>query len=179
MKRPYAMFVGSGHAVPRRILHNSEFAAMGVDTSDEWIVSRTGIRERRIAADDERPLVNFLEQRGLHYILRTSRGGHATAMQKHYARRKTSDEIQLVTDEQHRDSILRQRMNELEQGHLVREIEERRGLVENQSPRFLRKRARDPHTLPLATRECVGVTIAELCNLRTIHRRSNRGVIRR
>ncbi|HET8769507.1 MAG TPA: beta-ketoacyl-ACP synthase III [Gemmatimonadaceae bacterium] len=53
MKRPYAMFVGSGHAVPRRILHNSEFAAMGVDTSDEWIRERTGIVQRYIAGEGE------------------------------------------------------------------------------------------------------------------------------
>jgi 3-oxoacyl-[acyl-carrier-protein] synthase-3 len=32
---------------------NHDFAAMGLDTNDQWIVERTGIRERRIAADDE------------------------------------------------------------------------------------------------------------------------------
>jgi 3-oxoacyl-[acyl-carrier-protein] synthase-3 len=37
---------------PLRVMTNDELAAM-VDTSDEWIVTRTGIRERRIAADDE------------------------------------------------------------------------------------------------------------------------------
>jgi 3-oxoacyl-[acyl-carrier-protein] synthase III len=37
---------------PSRVLTNAELSTM-VDTSDEWIVSRTGIRERRIAADDE------------------------------------------------------------------------------------------------------------------------------
>jgi 3-oxoacyl-[acyl-carrier-protein] synthase-3 len=43
---------GTGSYVPERILTNEELSKM-VDTSDEWIVSRTGIRERRIAADDE------------------------------------------------------------------------------------------------------------------------------
>ncbi len=43
---------GTGSYVPERILTNEELSTM-VDTSDEWIVSRTGIRERRIAADDE------------------------------------------------------------------------------------------------------------------------------
>src|SRR3546814_12473439 len=38
---------------PRRILHNSEFAAMGVDTSDEWIRERTGIVQRYIAGPGE------------------------------------------------------------------------------------------------------------------------------
>jgi 3-oxoacyl-[acyl-carrier-protein] synthase-3 len=38
--------------VPERILTNDELATL-VDTSDEWIMARTGIRERRIAAEDE------------------------------------------------------------------------------------------------------------------------------
>ncbi len=43
---------GLGKSVPERELHNDELERM-VDTSDEWIVQRTGIRSRRIAADDE------------------------------------------------------------------------------------------------------------------------------
>jgi 3-oxoacyl-[acyl-carrier-protein] synthase-3 len=43
---------GLGTHVPERILTNAELATM-VDTSDEWILERTGIRERRIAAQDE------------------------------------------------------------------------------------------------------------------------------
>ena len=43
---------GTGSYVPERILTNAELAAR-VDTSDEWIVTRTGIRERRIAAEGE------------------------------------------------------------------------------------------------------------------------------
>ncbi len=41
--------VGTGSYVPERILTNGELEKM-VETSDEWIVTRTGIRERRIAA---------------------------------------------------------------------------------------------------------------------------------
>lgn len=44
---------GVGHAVPEKVLKNEDFPAMGVDTSDEWIRTRTGIRERRIAAKDQ------------------------------------------------------------------------------------------------------------------------------
>ncbi|CAB3746783.1 beta-ketoacyl-ACP synthase III [Paraburkholderia solisilvae] len=44
--------VGYGSALPDRRMTNHELAAM-VDTSDEWIVQRTGIRERRIAAAGE------------------------------------------------------------------------------------------------------------------------------
>jgi 3-oxoacyl-[acyl-carrier-protein] synthase III len=44
--------VSVGSYVPERVLTNAELATM-VDTTDEWIVTRTGIRERRIAAKDE------------------------------------------------------------------------------------------------------------------------------
>jgi len=43
---------GLGVHVPERILGNEELSTL-VDTSDEWIVERTGIRERRIAAPEE------------------------------------------------------------------------------------------------------------------------------
>lgn len=43
---------GLGTHVPERVLTNAELSEL-VDTSDEWILERTGIRERRIAADDE------------------------------------------------------------------------------------------------------------------------------
>ncbi|MBW8752817.1 MAG: ketoacyl-ACP synthase III, partial [Sphingomonadales bacterium] len=43
---------GTGSALPRRALSNAELAGM-VDTSDEWIVERTGIRNRYVAAPDE------------------------------------------------------------------------------------------------------------------------------
>ena len=43
---------GLGVNVPERVLTNDDLAQI-VDTSDEWIVERTGIRERRIARDDE------------------------------------------------------------------------------------------------------------------------------
>ncbi len=43
---------GTGASVPNRVLTNAELAQM-VSTSDEWIVTRTGISERRIASDDQ------------------------------------------------------------------------------------------------------------------------------
>ena len=48
----YARIAGWGKYVPERILTNKCLEQM-VDTSDEWIYSRTGIRERRIATPDE------------------------------------------------------------------------------------------------------------------------------
>ncbi len=47
-----SVLIGTGSALPRRAVSNAELAAQ-VDTSDEWIVERTGIRNRYIAADDE------------------------------------------------------------------------------------------------------------------------------
>lgn len=44
--------IGTGKYVPEKILTNSDLEQM-VDTNDEWIVSRTGIRERHIAAPEE------------------------------------------------------------------------------------------------------------------------------
>jgi 3-oxoacyl-[acyl-carrier-protein] synthase-3 len=47
-----AIVRGVGSYLPARVLSNSELARM-VDTSDAWIVERTGIKRRRIAADNE------------------------------------------------------------------------------------------------------------------------------
>ena len=49
--RPISI-TGLGCHVPERVLGNDELSTI-VDTNDAWIVERTGIRERRIAADDE------------------------------------------------------------------------------------------------------------------------------
>jgi 3-oxoacyl-[acyl-carrier-protein] synthase III len=48
----HVTITGLGAYVPERVMANDELAQI-VDTSDEWIVERTGIRERRIAADSE------------------------------------------------------------------------------------------------------------------------------
>jgi 3-oxoacyl-[acyl-carrier-protein] synthase-3 len=48
-----SVLLGVGAYLPERILTNEEISRR-VDTSDEWIVERTGIRERRIAADNEK-----------------------------------------------------------------------------------------------------------------------------
>ncbi len=48
----YSRIAGTGSYLPKKILTNAELESM-VDTTDEWIFSRTGIRERHIVADDE------------------------------------------------------------------------------------------------------------------------------
>ena len=53
MDRPLRMTIrGTGRALPERRVTNEDFA-QALDTSDEWIVARTGIRERRHAGDGE------------------------------------------------------------------------------------------------------------------------------
>jgi 3-oxoacyl-[acyl-carrier-protein] synthase-3 len=48
----YARVIGVGSYLPQRVVSNADLAAQ-MDTSDEWIVSRTGIRQRHVAAVDE------------------------------------------------------------------------------------------------------------------------------
>ena len=48
-----ARVIGVGSAVPKKVLSNADLEKL-VETSDEWIVTRTGIRERRIVADGEK-----------------------------------------------------------------------------------------------------------------------------
>jgi len=63
--------VGTGSAVPERVLSNRDLEKM-VDTTDEWITTRTGIKERRIASPDEftstlatRAALNALDMAGI------------------------------------------------------------------------------------------------------------------
>lgn len=52
MGERYANFVGWGKYVPERVITNQDLEAI-LDTSDEWIVERTGIRQRRVVSDGE------------------------------------------------------------------------------------------------------------------------------
>jgi 3-oxoacyl-[acyl-carrier-protein] synthase-3 len=52
MAMPHAAILGIGAYAPSRVMTNAELEQM-VDTSNEWIVERTGIEERHIAAPDE------------------------------------------------------------------------------------------------------------------------------
>jgi len=64
-----AVIRGTGSALPERILTNADLEKM-VDTSDDWIISRTGIRERRIAGENE-----FMSQ----FATRAAEGALASA----------------------------------------------------------------------------------------------------
>jgi 3-oxoacyl-[acyl-carrier-protein] synthase-3 len=52
LSRRYARIAGTGSYLPAKVLTNADLEKK-VDTSDAWIVERTGIRERRIAAEGE------------------------------------------------------------------------------------------------------------------------------
>jgi 3-oxoacyl-[acyl-carrier-protein] synthase-3 len=53
MKRPIAYIAGTGRGIPAKVMTNHDFAALGLETNDEWIVDRTGIRERHITVEGE------------------------------------------------------------------------------------------------------------------------------
>ena len=50
--RLFSRIAGTGSYLPQKVLTNDDMAAL-VDTSDEWIASRTGIRQRHVAAEGE------------------------------------------------------------------------------------------------------------------------------
>src|SRR5437867_10992076 len=68
--RPRAAITAVGHYVPDKVLSNADLART-VDTTDEWILTRTGIRERRIlqqgATSDlgSKAIEMMLENRGI------------------------------------------------------------------------------------------------------------------
>ena len=52
MQRPFAHLAGLGVYLPSQVVTNQDFATR-LETSDQWIVERTGIRERRYASPAE------------------------------------------------------------------------------------------------------------------------------
>ena len=52
MSQRYAKITGWGKYVPERVVTNDDLARI-VDTSDEWIRTRTGIRERRLRTEND------------------------------------------------------------------------------------------------------------------------------
>jgi 3-oxoacyl-[acyl-carrier-protein] synthase-3 len=49
VKRPFAYIAGTGRGIPSTVFTNADFASIGIETTDEWIVERTGIKQRHIA----------------------------------------------------------------------------------------------------------------------------------
>ena len=65
-----SVILGVGGYLPEKIMTNHDFAAKGLDTSDEWIQQRTGIRQRHIAADGQ--LTSDLAIAAAHEALKNS-----------------------------------------------------------------------------------------------------------
>jgi 3-oxoacyl-[acyl-carrier-protein] synthase-3 len=53
MKRPIAAVMATGRGIPDKVMTNYDFASIGIETSHEWIVERSGIVERHLAAENE------------------------------------------------------------------------------------------------------------------------------
>ncbi len=53
MKRPAVYLAGTGRSLPSTVMTNHDFAGIGIDTSHDWIVERSGIHTRRIARNGE------------------------------------------------------------------------------------------------------------------------------
>jgi 3-oxoacyl-[acyl-carrier-protein] synthase III len=53
MKRPAVQISAMGRSVPSRVMTNYDFAAIGIETTHEWVMERTGISERHIAGPEE------------------------------------------------------------------------------------------------------------------------------
>jgi 3-oxoacyl-[acyl-carrier-protein] synthase-3 len=49
VKRPLAYIAGTGRGLPSTVFTNDQFGSIGIETTDEWIVERTGIKQRYIA----------------------------------------------------------------------------------------------------------------------------------
>ncbi|MEX2151726.1 MAG: beta-ketoacyl-ACP synthase III [Gemmatimonadaceae bacterium] len=49
MKRPIVGIAGTGRGIPATVMANADFAKIGIETTDAWIVERTGIKQRHIA----------------------------------------------------------------------------------------------------------------------------------
>ena len=49
-----SQIAGCGSYLPERVVTNADLVAQGIDTNDEWIVQRTGIRQRHLAAEGQK-----------------------------------------------------------------------------------------------------------------------------
>jgi 3-oxoacyl-[acyl-carrier-protein] synthase-3 len=69
----YAQITGWGMYVPSQVIPNSEFVKLGLDTSDEWISSRTGVKQRHLVQDES---TSFMAVRAANEALHVA-GVHA------------------------------------------------------------------------------------------------------
>ncbi len=53
MRRPVAAIAGTGRGLPQHVMTNHDFGSIGIETTHEWIMERSGISERRLAKNGE------------------------------------------------------------------------------------------------------------------------------
>jgi len=87
---PYAQIQGWGMHLPSRIVPNESFVKMGLNTSGEWISSRTGIEERRLAGRNE--ATSDMAVRAANRALRVA-GAHASEVDLIIVATCTPDQI--------------------------------------------------------------------------------------
>ena len=87
---PYAQIQGWGMHLPSRIVPNESFVKMGLNTSGEWISSRTGIEERRLAGRNE--ATSDMAVRAARRALRVA-GAHASEVDLIIVATCTPDQI--------------------------------------------------------------------------------------
>ena len=74
-----------------------------------------------------------------------------------------------MTDEEHRDSIRSELIQQLEGAHLVRDIEKGRGLVQDDNSCVLGECTRDSHSLPFAARQLIRPAIHQVRDPRSLN----------
>src|SRR5512147_302214 len=130
---------------PRR--KEASAARAGAKRNERWRA------DGGIARDDERPVVDGLQHAALHDVGGSASGDDAPLAHEHHVMREARDEIELMAHEQHGLPVAGELREQLEDGHLVADVEEGRRLVEHEGLATLRERAREPDALPLAARE--------------------------
>src|SRR5437762_3299438 len=128
-----------------------------------------GCADGGIAVDDERPFVDALEDGTLHHRERLARRFHAASMQEYHMIGETRYEIEVMTHE--KDGLPRssQSAEQLEDRHLVADIEKGRRLVEDDRIAALRYRARESHALPFPAGQLRDGAVAEGLRLRELN----------
>ena len=95
-------------------------------------------------------------------------------MQQHELVGESRDQVELVADKEHGFARASQAMKELEHGHLVRDVEKCRWLVEHERVTALGERARQPDALPFSTRQRIDSPLLQGRDAGRVDRRVDR-----
>ena len=91
----YARIAGTGSFLPGEPVSNDDLVARGIETSDEWIVSRSGIRSRHLAAADVALSADELAQLGSVSQLPPEYPGWMFERQGEYRRQQIAEAVRL------------------------------------------------------------------------------------